>query len=71
MLIDCEGCGARGRACGNCVVSVLLGVPGSGAEAGDDVDAAVRVLSAAGMLPRVPDLAVAPPLPPAALARGA
>ncbi len=27
MLIDCDSCAVRGRACGDCVVSVLLGQP--------------------------------------------
>lgn len=27
MIIDCEACAARGPACGDCVVSVLLGGP--------------------------------------------
>ena len=27
MLIDCDRCEVRGRACGDCVVGVLLGVP--------------------------------------------
>ena len=28
MVIDCERCEVRGLACGDCVVGVLLGVPG-------------------------------------------
>jgi hypothetical protein len=28
MVIDCERCEVRGKACGDCVVGVLLGVPG-------------------------------------------
>jgi hypothetical protein len=27
MLIDCDACAARGPACGDCVVTVLLGAP--------------------------------------------
>ena len=27
MVIDCDACAARGPACGDCVVSVLLGGP--------------------------------------------
>ncbi|AEI11949.1 MULTISPECIES: hypothetical protein [Cellulomonas] len=27
MIIDCEGCTARPRACGDCVVSFVLEVP--------------------------------------------
>jgi hypothetical protein len=30
MLIDCDRCEVRGQACGDCVVGVLLGVPGVG-----------------------------------------
>ena len=28
MVIDCDRCAVRGLACGDCVVGVLLGVPG-------------------------------------------
>jgi hypothetical protein len=28
MVIDCDRCAVRGDACGDCVVGVLLGVPG-------------------------------------------
>jgi hypothetical protein len=28
MVIDCDRCEVRGRACGDCVVGVLLGMPG-------------------------------------------
>jgi hypothetical protein len=28
MVIDCERCEVRGVACGDCVIGVLLGVPG-------------------------------------------
>ena len=28
MVIDCDRCEVRGDACGDCVVGVLLGVPG-------------------------------------------
>ena len=30
MVIDCERCEVRGLACGDCVVGVLLGMPGVG-----------------------------------------
>ncbi len=29
MIIDCDDCAVRGAACKDCVVSVLIGVPGS------------------------------------------
>ncbi|MEJ5945132.1 hypothetical protein WDZ17_07450 [Pseudokineococcus basanitobsidens] len=28
MIVDCDGCAVRGPGCPDCVVSVLLGVPG-------------------------------------------
>jgi hypothetical protein len=30
MIIDCDSCAVRGDACGDCVIGVLLGAPGSG-----------------------------------------
>ena len=32
MIIDCDSCAVRGDACGDCVVGVFLGMPGSAAE---------------------------------------
>jgi hypothetical protein len=29
MIVDCNECSVRGRACGDCVVTVLLGMPGT------------------------------------------
>lgn len=50
MLIDCDTCTARPRACSECVVSVLLGFPGR-----PDLDEAerdaVEVLAASGLVP--------------------
>lgn len=58
MLIDCDGCGARGRACTDCFVTVMLGAPdaghGSDCVAGD-LDAreraAIGVLADSGLVP--------------------
>ncbi len=36
MIIDCDGCGVRGSACGDCVIGVLLGVPAVPAAADPD-----------------------------------
>lgn len=38
MIIDCDGCGVRGSACGDCVIGVLLGTPAvpRAADAGPD-----------------------------------
>jgi len=35
MVIDCERCEVRGLACGDCVVGVLLGMPGTAPGAPD------------------------------------
>lgn len=50
MLIDCDECAVRGPGCDDCVVSVLLGTPGTLA---DDERAALAVLAEAGMAPRL------------------
>lgn len=58
-MIDCDACAARGPACGDCVVTVLLGAPpavrpGEG-EVGIDLDgveqAAIAVLAGSGLIP--------------------
>jgi hypothetical protein len=51
MLIDCGACTARGDACGDCVVSVVLGAPPSGVEVDDTDRRALRVLADAGLVP--------------------
>ena len=28
MIVDCDSCEVRGNACGDCVIGVLLGIPG-------------------------------------------
>lgn len=59
MLIDCDVCVARGPACGDCVVTVLLRAtpsprPGA-ARAGIDLDTgeqeAIAVLAGSGLVP--------------------
>jgi hypothetical protein len=69
MMIDCDSCAARGPACGDCVVTVLLGAPpadrpGDGA-AVIDLDgnerAALAVLAGSGL---VPPLRLVPASPP-------
>jgi hypothetical protein len=53
VLIDCDDCAVRDLACGDCVVTVLLGLP----EAGGEVDAGERraldVLADSGLVPRL------------------
>lgn len=65
MMIDCDACAARGPACGDCVVTVLLGSPpltrpgepgeiGAIGEAIDldaPVQAAIAVLAESGLIP--------------------
>jgi hypothetical protein len=50
MVIDCDDCAVRGQRCRDCVVSVLLGVPETLL---DDERAALEVLAAAGLAPRL------------------
>lgn len=51
MVIDCDGCEVRGRACGDCVVSVLLGAPPTGVEIDEDERAALAALAGSGLVP--------------------
>jgi hypothetical protein len=55
MLIECDTCAVRGPACGECVVSVLLGAPpsatGDGAALDGAEQAAIAVLAGSGLVP--------------------
>ncbi|MBU6245227.1 MAG: hypothetical protein KGP12_08440 [Actinomycetales bacterium] len=52
MLIDCDACAVAGPACGDCVVSVLLGPPaGARVEIADEHGPALQVLADAGLVP--------------------
>ena len=58
MLIDCDACAARGPACADCVVTVLLGAPpvrsvgdGTGIDLDGDEQAALAVLAGSGLVP--------------------
>jgi hypothetical protein len=53
MLVDCDSCEVRGRACSECVVSVLLGAPPTGVELDDTERRALDVLAEAGMIPHL------------------
>jgi hypothetical protein len=50
VIIDCDDCAARGPACKECVVSVLVGVP---ERLDDDECAALEALADAGLAPRL------------------
>jgi len=53
MIIDCDSCEVRGLACGDCVVSYVLGPIewGSGSGIADEERAALAVLADSGLLP--------------------
>jgi len=53
VLIDCDDCAVRGPACGDCVVSVLLGAPPTGVDLDQTERDALRALADAGMVPRL------------------
>ena len=51
MVIDCEGCTARGPACGDCVVTVLLGAPPDGVHLDETERRALAALADGGLVP--------------------
>ncbi|WP_040161780.1 hypothetical protein [Nigerium massiliense] len=53
MIVDCGRCEVRGAACSDCVISVLLGVPGeSGApELTGEEQRVLQLFAGTGMLP--------------------
>ena len=51
MLIDCDTCEVRGIACGDCVITVLLGSPPAGVQLDEDDAAALAVLAEGGLVP--------------------
>lgn len=53
MCIDCNRCAARGPACGDCVISVLLGAPGEKPVLNTEEQEALAVMAASGLLPRL------------------
>jgi hypothetical protein len=62
MLIDCDTCVARGDACGDCVMTVLLQRPPVPVDLDDDERAAIGSLAEAGL---VPPLRLVRPMPSA------
>ena len=53
MLIDCEGCAVRDLACGDCVMTVLLGGPPGRREVDEAERAALDALAESGLVPRL------------------
>ena len=51
VLIDCDSCTVRGAACGDCVITVLLGSPPAGVELDPTEQAAISVLAEHGLVP--------------------
>lgn len=51
MLIDCESCRARDLACGDCVVTVLLGKSDASIDFDDAEHQAVGALAELGLIP--------------------
>jgi hypothetical protein len=51
LHVDCDTCAARGLACSDCVVSVLLGAPGGVVDLDRDEQAALEVLADSGLVP--------------------
>jgi hypothetical protein len=50
MLVDCGTCEVRGLACGDCVVTALLGAPPDGVELDATERAAIGVLADHGLV---------------------
>lgn len=59
MVIDCESCQAPPSACGDCMVSVLLGPHIGVREVADEHRPALEALAGAGL---VPPLRLVPPM---------
>ena len=53
MLSDCDGCAVRDLACGDCVVTVLLGGPPGALDVDDSERQALDVLADSGLVPRL------------------
>jgi len=53
MIVDCDSCTVRGDACGDCVITVLLGPPPGKVELDGPERRALDALAAAGMVPRL------------------
>jgi hypothetical protein len=51
MIIDCDSCEVRGLACGDCVVTALLGSPPSGVEIDEGERVALAALAGSGLVP--------------------
>ena len=66
MLIDCDDCAVRDLACGDCVVTVLLGGPAGAVDVDDQERQALDVLADSGLVPRLRLVPLGLPAPAAA-----
>ena len=53
MIVDCDRCAVRGDACGDCVITVLLGAPPGGVRLDATERRAIDALAEAGMVPQL------------------
>jgi hypothetical protein len=51
LHVDCDTCSARGPACGDCVVTVLLGLPTAGLDLNHEERNALAALADSGLVP--------------------
>lgn len=51
LHVDCDSCSARGPACTDCVVTVLLGLPGPRVDLDGDEQEALSALAGSGLVP--------------------
>lgn len=53
MIVDCDRCEVRGDACGDCVITALLGTPPEGVRLGSAEQRAIDALAGAGLVPKL------------------
>jgi hypothetical protein len=53
MIVDCDCCQVRGDACGECVITLLLGAPPQGLKLDGTDRRALDTLAAGGLVPRL------------------
>jgi hypothetical protein len=51
MIVDCDRCAVRGRACHDCAITVLLGAPPDGVGLDGTERRALHTLAEAGLIP--------------------
>lgn len=51
LHVDCAACAARGPACSDCVISVLLGAPVEGVDLDTEEQSALSALAESGLVP--------------------